>query len=313
MPNTFLTPSVIAKQALATLYETCVMAQLVHRDYDSEFAARIGDTVNVRKPAVFTAQEYTRQQGITIQNASEGSIPVTLNHFADVSFAVTTEELTLEIEDFGAQLLNPAMEAISQKIDRDILSLRDDILQEVGRTGQWPSNPAGANVFTHNNPRTGIDARRVLNQRNVPASDRYAVVGPELEALWLGDDLFNRADARGDTDGLREASLGRRVFGFDPYQTQNIHIPTQVTGASTTEVGVAFHRTAFALVTRPLVLPQGAANAAVESYKGFGLRVVMDYDLDKKQDVVSIDCLYGTKTLDPNRAVLIKGKDVGDP
>lgn len=314
MPNNFLTPTVIAKQALATLYETCVMAQLVHRDYDAEFAARIGETVNVRKPAVFTAQEYTRLSGIQIQNAEEDSIPVTLNHFADVSFAVTTEELTLEIQDFGTQLLTPAMEAISQKIDRDILALRGDILQEVGQIGQWESNPAGTNVFEWHNPRVGIDARRVLNQRNVPASDRYAVVGPEIEARWLGDELFNRADARGDTDGLREASLGRRVFGFDPYQTQNIHIPDQaVDGNSTTEVGVAFHKTAFALVTRPLVLPQGAANAAVESYKGFGLRVVMDYDIDKKQDVISIDCLYGTKTLDPNRAVLIKGSDVGDP
>ncbi|WP_276615537.1 P22 phage major capsid protein family protein [Nonomuraea basaltis] len=72
-------------------------------------------------------------------------------------------------------------------------------------------------------------------------------------------------------------------------------------------MGVAFHRTAFALVTRPLVLPQGAANAHVESYKGFALRVVMGYDQAKKQDVVSIDTLYGVKTLDPNRAVLIHG------
>ncbi|MEU8195240.1 P22 phage major capsid protein family protein [Microbispora amethystogenes] len=310
MANTFLTPTVIARAALATLYETCVMAQLVHRDYEEEFAARIGDTVNVRKPAVFQAQEYVRANGITIQNAQETSIPVTLNHFADVSFAVTTEELTLKIEDFGVQLLNPAMEAISQKIDRDILSLRDDVLQEVGVVGQFAENPAGANVFAYGNPRTAIDARRVLNQRNVPAADRYLVVGPEIEAKWLGDELFHRADARGDTDGLREANLGRRIFGFDGYQTQNINVPAQTSGNSTTEVGVAFHRTAFALVTRPLVLPQGAANAAVASYKGFGLRVVMDYDIDKKQDVVSIDCLYGTKTLDPNRAVLIKGADV---
>lgn len=310
MANTFLTPQVIARAALATLYETTVMAMLVHRDYEEEFAARIGDTVNVRKPAVFTANEYVRANGITIQNAQETSIPVTLNHFADVSFAVTTEELTLKIADFGVQLLNPAMEAIAQKIDRDILALRDDVLQEVGVVGQHAANPTGANVFTYGNPRTAIDARRVLNQRNVPAADRYMVVGPEIEAKWLGDDLFNRADARGDTDGLREASLGRRVFGFDPYQTQNISVPPNTSGNSTTEVGVAFHRTAFALVTRPLVLPQGAANAAVASYKGFGLRVVMDYDIDKKQDVVSIDCLYGTKTLDPARAVLVKGPDV---
>ncbi|GAA0934912.1 P22 phage major capsid protein family protein [Nonomuraea longicatena] len=312
MPNNFLTPNVIARAALATLYETCIMAQLVHRDYDEDFASKVGDTVNVRKPAVFEAKEFSRANGIEIQNAQETGIPVTLNHFADVSFAVTAEDLTLRIEDFGVQLLNPAMEAISQKIDRDILSLRNDIVQEVGRTGQHAANPPGANVFVYDNPRTAIDARRVLNQRNVPAADRHLVVGPEIEAKWLGDELFHRADARGDTDGLREASLGRRVFGFDPYQTQNIKVPDQATGASTTEVGVAFHRTAFALVTRPLVLPQGAANAAVASYKGFGLRVVMDYDIDLKQDVVSIDCLYGTKTIDPNRAVLIKGKNVGD-
>ncbi|MFG1709231.1 P22 phage major capsid protein family protein [Nonomuraea sp. M3C6] len=310
MANIFLTPTVIARAALATLYETTVMAMLVHRDYEEEFAARIGDTVNVRKPAVFQANEYVRANGIQIQNAQETSIPVRLNHFADVSFAVTTEELTLKIEDFGTQLLNPAMEAIAQKIDRDILALRDDVLQEVGVVGQFPANPPGANVKPFSDPRTAIDARRVLNQQNVPAADRYMVVGPEIEALWLQDDLFNRADARGDTDGLREASLGRRVFGFDPYQTQNIKVPAQTTGNSKSEVGVAFHRTAFALVTRPLVLPQGAANAAVASYKGFGLRVVMDYDIDKKQDVVSIDCLYGTKTLDEDRAVLIKDADV---
>ncbi|MFC7582438.1 P22 phage major capsid protein family protein [Nonomuraea antimicrobica] len=52
-------------------------------------------------------------------------------------------------------------------------------------------------------------------------------------------------------------------------------------------------------------MPQGAANAHVESYRGFGLRVVMDYDISKKQDVISIDTLYGVKCLDPNRAVLI--------
>lgn len=118
MANTFLTPSIIAKAALATLYETCVMAQLVHRDYEQEFVSRVGDTISVRKPAVFQANEFNRAQGIQIQNASEGSVPITLNHFSDVSFAVTAEELTLEIEDFGTQLLNPAMEAISQKIDR---------------------------------------------------------------------------------------------------------------------------------------------------------------------------------------------------
>ncbi|GAB2918660.1 P22 phage major capsid protein family protein [Nonomuraea fastidiosa] len=305
MANNFLTPSVIARQALANLYETTVMSQLVYRDYEEEFVSRIGDTITIRKPAVFDAKDFDRSAGIEIQNAVEGSIPITLDRFADVSFAVTAEELTLDIVDFNAQLLAPACEAIAQKIDRDLLSLRSDITQQVGLDEE--TNEA----FRYANPRVAIAARRVLNQRNVPATDRYIVVGPEQEALWLSDDLFNRADARGDTEGLREANLGRRVFGFDSYQTQNIKEPEfQASDPAGTqlpdhEIGVAFHRTAFALVTRPLVLPQGAANAHVESYRGFGIRVVMDYDITHKQDIVSIDTLYGVKTLDPQRAVLI--------
>ncbi|WP_113705372.1 P22 phage major capsid protein family protein [Nonomuraea lactucae] len=309
MPNTFLTPSIIAKQALANLYENTVMSQLVHRDYEEEFVNRVGDTVTIRKPAVFEAKNFNRTTGIEIQNATEGSIPITLDKFADVSFAVTSEELTLEIIDFNAQLLAPACEAIAQKIDKDILTLRNDIVQRVGKAGAPITGVTGAAIHNWDNPRSVIDARRVLNQRNVPATDRHVVVGPEIEAKWLSDPLFHQADTRGDTEGLREANLGRRIFGHDAYQTQNIEAPTGTPGAGqpNTEIGVAFHRTAFALVTRPLVLPQGAANAHVESYQGFALRVVMGYDQVKKQDIVSIDTLYGVKTLDPNRAVLIHG------
>jgi hypothetical protein len=298
MANTFLNPTVIARQALATLYETCVMAQLVHRDYEADFQAAKGTTVSVRKPTTFTAEEYVRADGITVQNATETSVPVVLNHFADVSFAVTSEDLTLNIEDFAVQLLNPAMEAIAQKIDRDVLAFRDDIVQEVGVAGTTTTGVDGTNAWDADNPRVCIDARRVLNKRLVPPSDRFVVVGPNIEAQWLGDDLFLRADARGDTDGLREANLGRRLFGHDAYQTQNV-------ADTPDEIGVAFHRTAVALVMRPLALPRGAANAAIDGYKGFGLRVVMDYNLDQKQDVCSIDCLYGVKTIDANRAVLI--------
>ncbi|MFE6103190.1 P22 phage major capsid protein family protein [Streptomyces laurentii] len=303
MANTFLTPELIAQRALATLYETTVMAPLVHRDFDADFRGRQGDTVTVRKPAVFTANEFNRGTGIVPQNATESSVDVTLNHFADVSFTVTTEQLALEIEDFGMQLLDPAMEAISQKIDRDLLALRDDITAEVGVV-------AGDNQFAWGDPRVLIDAGRILDTQKVPPSERRAVVGPTIAANWIGDPLFHEADKRGSTEGLQEASLGRRVFGFDPYMTQNIAKPAQTSGNSTTEVGLAFHRTALALVMRPLETPPGAQDAVIMNYKGFALRVVYDYDIKYKHTVVSVDCLYGTKTLDPNRAVLIKGADV---
>lgn len=297
MANTFLTPSTIARAALATLYETTLMASLVYRDYDADFAGKRGDTITVRKPAVFTALEFNRSAGITIQDATEDSLPVTLNHLADVSFAVTTEELTLEIDEFAERLLNPAMEAIVQKIDDDLLALRTDVSQTVGTvSGELWSMPQAL-----------IAAGRKLNQNKIPQQQRYAVVGPTMGAEWMKDELLHAADKRGDTEGLQEASLGRRLFGFDPYMHNGITVPTAGVGVPTTEVGLAFHRTAFALVSRPLELPRGAAQAAVANYKGFGLRVVIDYDIDKKQDVVSVDTLYGCKTIAANRAVKIQG------
>lgn len=302
MANNFLTPDIIAQAALATLYETTVMAQLVHRDYEPEFVPKRGGKVTVRKPAVFEAEEFDQANGINVQDAAEDGVLVELNHFADVSFAVTSRDLTLDILDFSAQLLDPAMEAISQKIDRDVLALRDDITQEVGVVG-------GDVMHAWSDPRSLIDAGRVLDEANVPERERRGVIGPLMAANWVADPLFHEADKRGSTEGLIEAGIGRK-FGFDNYKTQNIKRPAQTPGNSTTEVGVGFHRTAFALVTRPLELPRGAQNAAIASYKGFGLRVVFDYDIDKKQDIVSLDCLYGTKTLDANRAVLIKGADV---
>lgn len=297
MANTLLTSSVIAKASLANLYPRLVMAGLVHRDYSPEFQAKVGNTITVRKPATFTAQEFTT--AISVQNATETGVTVTLNHHADVSFQVTSADMALNVQDFSAQFLAPAMEALAQKLDQDLLVLKNQVAQEVGVAGGATTGVSGTNQWDWDNPRVSIDADRVLNARNVPTSERYIVVGPTTKARWIGDDLFTRADQRGDTDGLRDAYLGAKIYGFEPYMDQNVN--------EADEVSLAFHRTAFALVTRPLVLPDGAGYAAYESYKGLGLRVVKDYTISSKTEVVSIDMLYGCAALDVNRAVTIYG------
>lgn len=315
MANTILTAEIIADQALATLYETTVVAQLAHRDYEGEFARKVGDAISIRKPIVFQAKEYVRANGIDVQDASEGSIPMTLNHFADVSFAVTSEELTLKIDDFDATFLTPAMEAMVQKVDRDLIAqLYADVTAEVGAAAyaQEDTNvPDGR--FNYADSRVLIEAGKVLTRKNVPTTQRSVVVGPDIAAAWKAEKTWRQADKRGGTEGLTEAALGPRVSGFTPYETQNVPAPkdpaAQVPGDPTTEVGIAFHRSALALATRPLALPKGAQMAAVRSYKGLSVRVVYDYDMDTKQDVISVDMLYGTKVIDPNRAVLIKGAD----
>lgn len=315
MVNTILTAEAIADQALATLYETVVMTSLVHRDYEAEFARKIGDAITIRRPLTFVAQEYVRANGITVQAGTQSGIPMTLNHMADVSFACTSEELALKIGDFDETFLTPAMEAIVQKVERDIIAeVYANVSAEVGAATFVDEDTAVASgQYNYRDSRVLIEAGALLTRKNVPSAGRNVLVGPGIAAAWKAERTWRQADKRGSTEGLLEASLGPRVSGFTPFEGTNIPAPkavnAQVSGDPTTEVGIAWHRDAFALATRPLPVPQGAKMAAVRSYKGLSVRVVYDYDLDTKEDVVSVDMLYGTKVIDPNRAVLIKGPD----
>lgn len=287
MANTILTPDIIAREALMVLRNNAVMANLVFRDYSDEFVAGIGDTITVRKPATFEAKEFTSGGTITVQNATETGVEVKMDKHLDVSFAVTAKEITLDIADFSQQFLVPAMQAFADKVDSYIISLADAITTN-------KATMAGANATVSD----VVNTRAFLTKNAAPLADRRFVYNSAIESDLLKTDMFTNASAVGDAGtALREASLGRK-FGMDFYVNQNMD-------SATTAKAVAFHKNAFALVTRPLALPSGASNAAIMNYDGFGLRVVYGYDITKKTDTVSIDMLCGVKTLDERLAAIL--------
>ena len=375
MANVLITPQLIARRALAQLFNASVLASLVYRDFDPDFTGKQGDTVNVRRPAVLSALTFSRASGITLQDVLESSVPVQLSTLVDVSFPVTTEDLTLKIDDFAGRLLTPAMEAIVQRVDGDLAAAllgaataggptyaitgvaSTDVITVPGASANAPHNfrngdrvwfpaltggtgltagttdyyvigatattfqvsltPGGAAVnFTTDITagtvadagggtavRTGgggasstlVNARTKLTTNKLALPERYAVLGPAAAGLALQDPLFAQANTSGSTDALRQGSVGA-AFGFDTYESQVF------TG---TNQGAAFHREAVALASRTLQAPNGVAaeQVSVAGYKGLGLRVVQAYDINKKQDVVSIDFLYGIKTLRAGGAV----------
>ena len=271
------------------LRNNAVLANLVHRDYSSEFVNGVGDTISIKKPATFQAKEFESE--IELQDATETSIPVTMDKLLDVSFAVTSEELTLDIVDFSEQLLVPAMQAFADKIDKYIIALEKDVTTNRVNHESGPITPADI-----------IAARKMLGDSAAPLSGRKLVIGTAAEADLLNTELFVSAEKVGDNGtALREASLGRK-FGFDTYVDQNIEKVEAYTPS------IAFHKNAFALVTRSIALPKGAKEAAIVNYDGFGLRVVYDYDIKTKKDIVSIDMLCGVATLDEKLAAVIEDR-----
>jgi hypothetical protein len=72
-------------------------------------------------------------------------------------------------------------------------------------------------------------------------------------------------------------------------------------------VNIGFHKNAFALVTCPLDMPDGASFKARESYNGLSMRVIKDYDFTTDSDRIRLDILYGVKAIYPDLACRLAG------
>ncbi len=81
---------------------------------------------------------------------------------------------------------------------------------------------------------------------------------------------------------------------------------TAVTIMASHTANLAFCPMAFAFATRPLVAPAGV-ESYVTGFNGVNLRVVRGYDMQHKRELLSMDVLYGFKTLYPELAVRVMG------
>lgn len=219
MTTTLITPLTVAREALISLENNMVMGSLVHRGYSKEYQS-IGATVLARRPTSFTATAFTSTVGYS--TITEASVAVILDKHWDVSFQITSQELSLDVVNFSEQFIEPAMRAIAQEVDKDICSRA-----ATGIAGHYPvsSTPAVSDI-------AGLEA--VLDVNKVPLTDRRLVMHPITKAGYLSLDAFLNADKRGDGGkALRTAEIGK-VLGFDTYMDQNIQtFATEIDNTST--------------------------------------------------------------------------------
>jgi hypothetical protein len=296
-----------------------------------------------------------------------------LEKHSDATIKVTSTDMTLEIQDFSEQVLEPTILNIAETIDAYCLTKFADLPNVFG--------PASGGVGSSTLPDSIADMasiRKAMNDLKIPMANRIQIVSTEAEQALLGVDSFVEVDKAGSSMALREAAIGR-LLGITTYMDQNVNTATHTTGVTgeamtvngalakgatsmivasagnsatyllndiliiagygnvvvaanatmsaggagtitfkeplraavdTATVvtpyatgdtweshGAAFHPDAFAFASVPLALPRGA-NGATLSNRGLSIRVVYDYDIDLKSDILSLDVLVGCKMVD---------------
>ena len=205
MPNTFLTPKIIANEALMVLESQLTMANLVHRDYSKEFV-KVGDTITIRKPAKFVAKNFV---GTTHgQDITEGSAEVKMDRCRDVTVNVTSKELTLDIKDFSEQVVTPALSAIAQAIDMDLLAVG---VEKAGKKATVSSKPKLENI-------AGVG--KALDMSKAPLQNRRLVLPAEIRYKYTTLDNFAKQCYAGDSRALRDAEIGK-VYTCETFASEN--------------------------------------------------------------------------------------------
>lgn len=188
------------------LESNLTMANLVHRDYSKEFV-KVGDTITVRKPAKFVAKNFIGE--VEEQDISEGSVPVVMDRYRDVTVNVTSKEMTLDIKDFSEQVITPALSAIAQAVDIDLLTVGIE--------------KAGSKVAVSNTP-TIVDVANVakaLDKKKAPRdNNRNLVLAVDTLYKYNTLDNFAKVCYKGDSEALKEAEIGK-VYTMNTFMSQN--------------------------------------------------------------------------------------------
>lgn len=217
--NKILTPQVIANEALLVLESNLTMANLVHRDYSKEFV-NVGDTITVRKPAKFVAKNFIGE--VEEQEISEGSVPVKMDRYRDVTVGVTSKEMTLDIKDFSKQVIEPALSAIAQAVDIDLLTVG---VEKAGSKVSVSSTPVIADIA---NVAKALDKKKAPRDKN-----RNLVLATDTMYKYNTLDNFAKVCYKGDSEALKEAEIGR-VYTMNSFLSQNAPENTSATAGTAT-------------------------------------------------------------------------------
>ena len=213
MSNNLLTISKITNEALMVLENELTFTSEVDRNYDDQFAvvgAKIGNTVNVRRPGRFIG---TTGPALNVEDFNETSVPVTLSTQFHVDTQFTTQDLALSLDMFSDRVLKPAIAAIANKIDRDGLSMAAlNTANIVGTAGTPPSDlitylTAGAYLDSEGAPR---DGRRSMTVEPFTS----AVIVNSLKGLFVPPEVIGQQ--------YRKGLMGRDSGGMNWKMDQNV-------------------------------------------------------------------------------------------
>jgi hypothetical protein len=232
MSNNFKNTSLVTKLLLKEFNNALVLGSKVDRQLDSQFR-KVGDYVDVRRPVMFSATS-----GASISSFSdieEKTCRVQLTERQKVAFKITSQDLTLSVEDMTARYIRPAAMELAQKVESSIAGIYPKISNFVGTAGTTPSTFLNVGA-----------ASALMASIGVPMTERWCAFFDADASLSLANGLKAAFPQEIAKTAIEDAKIGRYAK-FDMYECNSIVNHTVGIATGTPLVDGADQETTYAL------------------------------------------------------------------
>jgi hypothetical protein len=293
-------PDIWSDEVVAAYQKSLVLANLVKK---ISMTGKKGDVLHIPKPVRGTASAKAENTAVTVQNATELEVQVTINSHFEYSRMI---EDIVEVQGLASLrqfYTGDAGYALAKQVDDDLFALGKYFGDDNGSGSDWiHSNSynfagstgieayaadavAAGDVFNDAGFRAAI---QVLDDADVPMDNRCFVVPPSLRNAIMGIDRYMSSDFV-DGRGVKNGQIGN-LYGIDVFVSSNCPI-----------IETAAQNSAGGDVKAAILLHQDACVIAEQQ----GIRSQTQYKQEFLGTLYTADTLYGVKTLRPEAGVVL--------
>ena len=230
-------PEVWSGKLIENFYDATVLAAISNTDYEGEIR-NMGDTVNIRTQPNITIREYVKGQNLVVENPDSPKLQLVIDkgeYFSCVEDDIDRVQSDIKLMDMWSK---DASEQMKIKIDQRVLT---DMLPSIAASNKGANagqQSASFSLGTLASPLTVtkdgasattpvvdliVDMGTVLDEANVPESDRFIVIPAKMAGIIKKSELKDASLTGDGVTPLRNGRLGM-IDRFTIYVSHNLNV-----------------------------------------------------------------------------------------
>jgi len=250
-------PEIWSGKLIENFYDATVLSAISNTDYEGEIR-RMGDTVNIRTQPNITIREYVKGQNLVVENPDAPKLQLVIDkgeYFSCVEDDIDRVQSDVKLMDMWSK---DASEQMKIKIDQRVLT---DMLPGIDARNKGATAGAKSAAFdlgttaapltvTKDGASTTtpvvdliVDIGTVLDEANVPESDRFLVIPARMAGLIKKSELKDASLTGDSATPLRNGRLGM-IDRFTIYVSHNLNVSSGKTSV------IAGHKMGFTFASQ---------------------------------------------------------------